>query len=290
MASMKKLKALRLVNDSITAENKALLSNLQHLQHLSIIPAYNADIFSASDSRNTHVRDILQGLAPTIRVLEVISNSCCSDFVPGWNKAATSHSASQVRLDSLKSFTLQKISFDEAFVSSLHAAIVFPALHRLVLGPIYGGRDLFFNSLIRVFANGGDRLQLRILRMSICPNTPAEESYAPFRSESAICRFLSSFDTLSTLELKLEIHLHDAADGGDVPDPGLPDALLQALLKHKGLETLVISPTTYSNHPWLSPSAVAKIIDAMPLLHGFEFVPGEDIVRGTPRLCLQCIS
>jgi hypothetical protein len=130
MTLMRSLKALRLQGNAITEENKKELSSLQHIKQISIHSLGNFVFPRDEATRSPLIRDILQSMAPTLQILEICGSSSVFDFVVEWEHSAnfTSHKTGLLRLESLKSFTLQSISIKRAW--NRLKSLTPPLIHR----------------------------------------------------------------------------------------------------------------------------------------------------------------
>jgi len=277
IASLKNLQALRLHSGRASVENEAMepLATIGNLKHLSV------EI--GSHNHPNVIRSILWNSRSTLRSLDITSSRDLSNFLKAWDKTVSTDvdpAPHTPTLTALKSLALCHVSFDAASFKSLQGALDFMNLRNLTLGRIPAGTDLFFQYLSRSAISAkekGTSIGLRNLSLEM-----REDSYAQTPEGMSLkskCQFLATFDTLTNLEL---------IDYGQyqktvATNPGLPTALLQAILKHKNLKSLkmtyngIISGYTV---PYLSATTVGVIVDNLPELQEFVFAPEErEIVR-----------
>jgi hypothetical protein len=277
IAALKNLQALCLVSARVEFNTEAMtpLAKIKNLKHLSIQSG------SIDDSKI--MQSILLNSTSTLQSLAIETNSYAVAFLKDWEAQVSTNDAlakQKYRLKVLKSFTLCNASFDAPFVSSLQTAIDFMGLRELSLGPLSTGSRLFFQLLTELATTSKDRgtaISLRSLSIDM-----SNETYGGTLDPTqfdAKCRFISAFDTLTTLEIK---------DYNQYPEsittnPGLSNTLLEAILTHKSLTCLKISYAGIMGNrkiPYLSATTVATIIDNLPQLQMFEFAPEEaEIVR-----------
>ncbi|KAF4465876.1 RNI [Fusarium albosuccineum] len=297
IASMKNLKALNLDTHKFEKDSMGPLDKLKNLQHLSV-EDYN---WSSGMGTNNVIRAILLNSRSTLRSFSMQTSSYSTDFLKDWEKlvklisAAASSQAHD--LTSLKSFSLSGPRFDEDdFLKSLTRAVDFIGLRELKLGRLSEGKDSFFNHLTSLTCSTPSKdISLRTLSIDMSDDslmdTP-EQTQAYYASK---CAFISSFGTLSTLELKD----HNQYPEAITVNPGMSDVMLQAILKHENLTTLRISYrgiTSGLKIPYLSAETVAKIVNNLPPLEEFEFAPeekemdkiGEALSRGANLKSVIC--
>lgn len=283
IASLKNLQAIRLRSNNFERGAMKPLAKIRNLKHLSVD---DSGVGSAAIDDNV-IQPILQNSTSTLLSLDVKIHSYATNFLKDWEKKdSTDSTVSSQNHDfvALKSLTLSGISFDAAFIKSLQKAIDFMGLRELRLGSLSLGDHLFFQhlaSLTPSSQNSATSVSLRTLcldmseRDGLYMQRPGEKTVV----FEAKCRFISSFDTLTTLILE---------DYGQyskeiTTNPGLPDILLQAIIKHKNLRTLRIpyrGQYSTCKIPYLSAATIATIIDNLPQLQEIEFAPEEgEIVR-----------
>jgi hypothetical protein len=268
IASLKNLQALKLHSLKSRIENDAMepLTMIKNLKHLSVEVG--------SDNHPHVIQSILSNSTSTLRTLELISGRNMGTFLKGWEKTVSTEFAPTHSLTALKSLVLSRVSFDAASLKPLSRALGFMGLRNLNLGPISGGINLFFqylSSLATAAQEGGKSISLRNLKLEMREDNYSQTPDASFASK---CDFLAAFDTLTSLEL-CDYGQYSATIA---TNPGLPNTLVQAILKHKNLKTLKISYNgigSSSKVPYLSATAVSVIIDNLPELQEFDFAPEE---------------
>lgn len=279
IASLRNLQALSL--SLLTREIDAFtpLEGIKNLKHLRV--ALNCG------SNEIHfVRSILLNSTSTLQSLVVAWAAHTPSFLQNWERMVSTDDAlakEKHSLTVLKSFTLCGVSFDANFISSLQRAIDFMGLRELTLEYLAEGKEAIFEHLtnLAILSQSGARsINLRSLCLEMSNERYGMHRYAQTYLDHKY-RFISSFNTLTSLELK---------DHNQYPDtiatnPGLPNALLQAIIKHKGLKRLKISYYTLLPQrkiPCLSATTIAAIIGNLPRLQEFEFEPEEaEIVRNS---------
>lgn len=278
---MKNLQALRLFSTDFEAGALKPLAKIKNLKHLSM---QDHGYISNLEDKDNVIRSILLKSMSTLQSLVVETNSYASNFLKDWEKVSARGATGGQNHDliALESFGLSGVSFDATFIKSLERAIDFIGLTQLTVGRLSHGQHLFFQHLTSLTSSAQSSaadIHLRTLRLEM-----AEESYGRTPAENLVdfeakCRFISSFDTLTTLILP---------DYNQYPreiatNPGLSNMLLQAILNHKKLRSLKISYSGIISDrkiPYLSAATVATIIDALPELQEFEFAPEEVEIVG----------
>ncbi|KAH7009707.1 hypothetical protein EDB80DRAFT_641816 [Ilyonectria destructans] len=298
IASMKNLQALRLFSTDFEAGALKPMAKIKNLKHLSM---QDHGYMSNLEDEDNIMRSILINSMSTLQSLVVETNSYASNFLKDWEKKISARGATGSQkhdLTALESFGLSRVSFDATFIKSLDRAIDFVGLTQLTVGRLSHGQHLFFQHLTGLTSSAQSSaadISLRTLNLEM-----AEESYVQTPAENLVdfeakCRFISSFDTLTTLILP---------DYNQYPreiatNPGLSNMLLQAILKHKKLRSLKISYSGIISDrkiPYLSAATVATIIDALPELQDFEFAPeeveideiGKALARSTNLTTITC--
>lgn len=263
------------------AEHLKPLAKIKNLKHLDV---EDYGFGGMIGSGNHIVRSILLNSASTLRSLLVNSSSYSTNFLQDWEKMVSgvgSLKGKRYSLTALTSLTLDGMLFDENFIKSLQKAIDFLSLQHLSLGHLSKGRSLFFQHLTSLVSSRDPAagISLRSLRLTISEyryDATPQETKEDMEHQ---CRFLSSFDTLTSLE----IHDYNQYPEEIPANPGLEGIVLRAILKHKKLKTLKISYSGIVSGrkiPYLSAEIVETIIEGLPELEHFEFAPEEsEIVR-----------
>jgi hypothetical protein len=222
----------------------------------------------------------------TLRSLSLESSPYASSFLEDWENVSADNAFAKQKhtLTALKSLSLSGLSFDAASLKSLDEAIDIMGLRELTLGYLSKGANFFqhLTDLATSTQKSARKINLRSLSLDMANGYSLGQSQANFDTQ---CRFISSFDTLTTLELK-DCNLYPT---GFANDPELTNVLVQAILKHKNLRTLKIwyhGIISNLNVPYLSASSVATIVDNLPQLEYFEFAPEETQIIGQfPLFC-----
>lgn len=278
LASLKNLKALRLFLPGGEAEDNNQLTEIKNLKHLQLD---HQGYLSYSANDGNSIQSLLLKSMSTLQSLS-LSDYAFSRFSWVWKRRA-SVGGEDHDFIALKSLSLTGITVDADAIKSLHKAFDLMRLRELTLLYIRDTDSLllpYLTSLITApQGTGGTDISLRRLSLQI-----SDENFrgSPGQSRGgfeAKCRFISSFNALTTLELP---------NYGQYPDtiatnPGLPDMLLQAILKHRTLRTLRLSYNGISSGfkiPYLSASTVGAIIGGLPHLQEFEFAPEEEQMVG----------
>ena len=281
ISSLKKLQAFRLVLRKSEAEATALLAKIKNLKHLSV--DITGQYYPMAPIDHVFIQSILLSSMSTLRSLSIKTTRYATSFAQDWEKKVSASGVlgeQKHSLTALKSFTLSGCTFDANIIISLDRAIDFMGLHELALGHLSVGRHLLYQHLASLAVSSqinAKCIGLRSLCLRIASywyeDTPAQTQIA----FQALCRFISSFDTLTALELRdCNPHSSVTATG-----PGL-NPILQATFKHKNLKRLKIpflGIVSGYGFPFLSAASVAAIIDNLPELQDLEFAPdGGDIV------------
>lgn len=281
LASLKNLKALRLFSSEVEAEDMKPLAKIKNLKHLDL-QDYGG--FRGAIDRNI-MQSMLRNSLSTLQSLVVETAMYAGNFLQGWESKSSGKDGTTPgthNFTALKSLSLSGITIDASAIKSLHKAIDFMQLGDLTLVHLNDTAGLLLQhltSLTTSYQGISAGISLRKLNLKMSDDnfmhTP-EQKKAGFEAK---CRFISSFGTLTTLELP---------DYGQYPDsiatnPGLADMLLQAILKHKNLRNLRIPYTGRTSGmkvPYISATTVGIIIAGLPHLQEFEFAPEEEQMVG----------
>lgn len=275
IASLKNLKALSVSTGRFEEGAMQSLEKVKNLQHLSV------EDYSWGSGTGV-VRSMLLNSRSTLRSLSMKTSSYSTSFLDDWEKMVSASKSNQPdSLVALKSLTISGVRFDEGnFLKSVQKAIDFAGLQELKLGRLSEGRHRLFQYLAGLADSAPDkRIALRALNVDMSHNQRMETPEQEQMGFDAKCAFISSFDTLSTLELRD----YNQYPEEQVANPGLSDTLLQAILKHENLKVLRISYSGIISGckiPYLSAETVATIVNNLPHLEEFMFAPEEsEIVR-----------
>ncbi|KAF5678692.1 hypothetical protein FHETE_1133 [Fusarium heterosporum] len=290
IASKKSLKALRLygTDDWATSTDISSLAEIGGLEHISIT---NRNFGGALvSSKEKVLQSILLNSLTTLKSLEVQTSKYYSNFLADWLDQIKSRNpeATQNAHDftALKSLSLWGIQFMGQFcgnvLPSLTRAIDFVRLRELTLMDLEEGKVTFFKHLEDEFRTAEQgTVQLRKLKVQMKGAEGDRHAAVEYQLEG-IYRFISSFDTLTSLEI-LEYNRYLE---GVEQNPGLSRRLLQVIMNHKSLETLRFSyGGVYRDHkpPYISAATVELITKKLPLLRIFEFAPAEISLKDTAR-------
>lgn len=272
IASLKNLQALRIISHrhELEIETMAPLLEIKNLKHL--------DIEAAASNSGDMVQSMLLNSALTLRSLVIKTNPYVKSFMQNWEQKISAHdelSKQKHTLAALKSFNLSGSLIDADFVQGLQRAIDFIKLRELNVGSLREGRDVLFQhltSLMTSARDSGTSIGLRTLSLNMSAKHFIDQNASDEqirRSDQAQCDFLSSFNTLTTLNVQ---------NYGFYPDsspinPGLLDALARGILNHSNLKSLNISCTGMSSgraFPLVPATTVGAIIDGLPELEHLE--------------------
>lgn len=275
---MESLKALRLDAAELWPVSAEPLMKVKNLKHLCVMgnPVAAARLLT---------RSVLLNSTSTLQSLQVRADPFRYNFLEDWEDLIRDRPEIAERkhsLVALKSLHLASIAFDETFIRSIGIAIDFTQLRELHLDILSRRQDLLWEHLIEVFSSAkraGEPIHLKTLRIEV-PSMGWDRSAADVQRWFGLqCRFLATFDTLTSLEIKDFTYSKQEVAADAKPD--LPEELLQGFLAHKDLVNLNLSYRGYGTDtviPTMSVSTTAAIIDALPHLRNFEFALSRDIV------------
>jgi hypothetical protein len=274
IASIKNLRALRLLEIQEDVECLKPLTGIKNLKHLCLqyFDPGHTDVFHA----------LLLNSTSTLRSLVLDSRSMPSTLFDDWQNAVLEYSPlaqQEHRFTALKSLTLCGLFFDETVIASLQRAIDFKGLHELTLKGMLVGMNLLFDHLVGLTTSAAIGLQ------TLCLDMSSEFPWGIFATarthpnQVASFRFLYAFDTLTTLEIQNYTTRPRPffTDPAAEPDRLLPtDPLFRIICRHKNLTKLRITHTGIlgrQNIPAWSAATVAHLIQSLPRLQHLEFVP-----------------
>ena len=280
LASFAHLKALSLLTDDAEPEDIKPLAQIKNLKHFYL------RYYGYHTLEHIFVQSMLWNSRSTLQSLAIETNAYACQFLRDWEKNGEGISEQGHDFTALKSLTLSGVQIDEYFIKGFQKAIDFTGLRELNLGSLCDTSCLFYPHLTSITTSyQGTKdtpLSLRSLSLRMSEN-PSQHNSATF---AAKCRFISSFDTLTTLDLPN----YGQYPSNTIANPGLTDTLLHAILKHKNLTTLKISYTGRNSGfetPYLSAKTVGAIIDGLPLLREFEFAPDEAQMAAISQVLLR---
>ncbi|KAM0558093.1 hypothetical protein ACHAPJ_005260 [Fusarium lateritium] len=292
LAGLKNLKALNLSCSDLESDAMKPLTKIKDLKHLILeVRGYFSDYSSIN---------LLQGLVfnsrSTLRSLAIHSNSYFSRFLQDWERNAKERGItlnSKHDLTSLKSFSLTGASIESEQKESLGKAIDFVELEELKLGYMSDDLRLLSNHLSEVFSaahNDPTRdIKLRNLSLDVSSHSYSLSNQEKEAILDSRLRFVSSFDTLTSLVLK---------DYNEYPDsvqvnPDLQNSHLQAILKHENLTKLEISYRGRASGykiPVFSPNTVKTLIDNLPKLEEVMFAPEAEKIEEIGKILARAPS
>lgn len=265
---MKNLKALRLFSSVIKSEDITALDTVKNLKHLYMHDHGNSNLGKTTKS-------MLQNSMETLQSLNLETNSYSASTFKIWAIEDTFVRETRV-FTALESLSLSGMMVDPDVIKSFRL-IDFMRLRELAIKrPNDDGCLLFpyLTNLATASQVSSVGISLRSLNVNMADSyhwqaTP-EKDKVVFEAK---CRFVASFNTLTTLELPDHTYKKDVAI-----NPGLPSIMLQAILKHKNLKVLRVryrGISSGSQIPYLSAASVEAIIEGLPKLEEFEFAPDE---------------
>ncbi|CAH0057574.1 unnamed protein product [Clonostachys solani] len=264
LASMEHLQALSIDLSKFDSDARPFLKKIKNLKHLSV-----TDNSFLSLNQHDLIPQIIVNSRATLRSLIVIKPDFGSTPTP--KAPAKGH-----EFPNLKSLSLGRTNFDNDFSKWLQRSINFMSLRELYLQPLGDGKASFFDHLATLAASkASSEIALRTLFVDLSDGHSflgaPESSQLVF---DAKINFLSSFDTLTSLELS-DYNQHKI----DLPNPGIPDTVLNAILKHKGLRTLKMSYVGLVSGckvPCVPAATLTAMLDGLPLLEEIHFAPELD--------------
>ncbi|KAH8674227.1 hypothetical protein BX600DRAFT_227293 [Xylariales sp. PMI_506] len=281
LASLQNLRALRLFSTDFTPADMEPMAQMKNIEHLGV-QDYDSDANSVEKGRI--LKSLLLNSTSTLRSLVIETSMFSENFLYGWQNGplTVSKATSDAKQDftAMELLTITGMTIDAAVVKSLQNAFDFTQLKELSLGHLTDHDCLLFPSLTALFSSAsqdttapattGRRINLRSLNLQM--SYTSEQDKAEF---GAKCRFIASFNTLTTLEIYdyglYAMHI--------TTNPGLCDTLKDAILKHKNLRILKIAYKGILSgvrFPYLSAVNVTSLIEGLPYLREIEFAPDEE--------------
>ncbi|KAM0288674.1 hypothetical protein ACHAPQ_009846 [Fusarium lateritium] len=288
--------------DTINEEIAESIAGLEKLQALSICPNYEEEEFSKAESDSLkkikNLKHLSLGGGDQFGILQTLllnsgstlkSLDMSPDAPQFWErlemafKAGRGGTDRKPRLSALKSFTLSGSWLESTWVSpgsirSLSTVIDFIGLQELTITYLPDQVNLLYDHLAEMLStaySNGTGPQLRKLSMDM---SFRDHLHSADKKQAIIVsqiRFLSSFNTLTSL------HLNDYGKYTDenLDNLGLPDVMMQAILKHNNLERLGICYCGIGSGekiPYLSATTVATLVNNLPKLKMLDIAPEED--------------
>lgn len=294
IASFASLKALSLFIDGSEPEDIEPLAQMKNLKHLHL----EGRGYCSTSTKNNAIQSMLLNSRSTLQSLALAMGPFSHSFLSDWEKNSKASSEKNGEgiseqghgFSALKSLTLASISIDEDFIREFQKAVDFTGLRELDLTNFHDLDNLLYPHLTSVAtAYQGTKdtpLSLRSLSLHMSKDRYQIRSQEENAIFNAKCRFISSFDTLTTLKLRN----YGEYPSNTIANPGLTDPLLQAILKHKNLKTLKISyigQTSGLEIPYLGAKTVGAIVDGLPLLREFGFAPDEAQMESISQALLR---
>ncbi|EGU80182.1 hypothetical protein FOXB_09311 [Fusarium oxysporum f. sp. conglutinans Fo5176] len=265
LASQKNLRALNVSAGNLGESEAKSLAKIKDLRHLAI---HLLGFASPNFRKDNTPLSLILNSRSTLRSLEIETGSFSSVFLDDWPKSKS--------LTSLKSFSLTGATIDEDFLSALANAVDFVALEELKFGYLSHDLKILFEHLSNIFSKARDDQKANIKLRSLEIEMGKETSFAvPEEQEAYVdarIDFISSFDTLTCLEL----HDYGQYRQEITVNPGLKSSLVRAILKHEKLTKLKISyrgVTSGYKITCLEPDTILTLVDNLPELKVFEFIP-----------------
>lgn len=292
IASLENLKALRLFATDFDQDDMKPLARLKSLKHFEL-----EDYGGSGWRRRELVQFILRNSMSTLQSLSVKTSGYGFRFLENWDKNLKASvgkntpgtSDNRHVFTALRSFGLSGMEIDDSIIQELKA-IDFTRLCELTLENLTDASCLFYphlTSLATSYQGTADTpISLRTLRIDMSDHDgmySTQQKNALFESQ---CRFIASTDVLTTLE----IHDYGHYPSSSFTNPGLPELLLGAILKHKGLKVLRILYRGRLNGfeiPYLGAKTVERLVDGLPQLREFGFAPVEEQMLQIGRALLR---
>ncbi|KAF4971492.1 hypothetical protein FSARC_1720 [Fusarium sarcochroum] len=229
------------------------------------------------------LQSILLNSISTLQSLDIRTDKWHCDFLANWQDQIKARNPDALKQPhdfiALKSLTLWGMMFDgrhaERIMPNLTRAFDFLALRELNLSQLDESKTTFFHYLEALFSSA-DKTEICLRSLSLqMKGNESRQAYSHIESQlECVYRFISSFDTLTSLQIDSYNRFH-----GAMRCPGLSTSLEQAILKHKDLERLrfYYEATSNSNSeiPYVSATTVALLTKSLPRLRVFEFPPQE---------------
>ncbi|KAI8651294.1 hypothetical protein NCS55_01373300 [Fusarium keratoplasticum] len=297
IASMQNLKALSMFLCHQSLLSMYPLRDIANLQHLKVVDHTLGEALAHEDV----VLSILFNSASTIRSLFLETSSLqLGNFLLGWEEMVSKADwidQESVYLSALKSLSLIGLRFNQSLIDSMANIIDFMKLDDLTIGIVATGALRLFPFLRRLAAKPGTAKNLRKLSL-VMSSERALHHLGDFGADMEFkvkIRFIASFDSLTSLELKEQNPYPVTIDDGTL----LVDALWRAIISHGNLESLSINCTEdvgTNAIPRLSAATVTTLINNLPKLRNFEFAPaeaeieeiGQALSRGKALVSILC--
>ncbi|VUC25624.1 unnamed protein product [Clonostachys rosea] len=285
IAVLENLKALSLTTEKVkNREDISALREVKNLQHFKL-----QSWLTVSREFDEIIQTILLNSRSTLRSLVIKNlshktNGLRFGFLDDWRAELGSGSQTPhfPALRSLQLIGLEK--HDEGLARVFEKAVDFMSLRTLHLERIRDGRTAVYRYLGDLAARTPkEDIKLRSFKMD---NYSSNATSVERRDDmETICRFLSSFDSLTNLHvLDYNDYLAEGEDAEALNvERVLPDPLHRAILNHKNLTKLALYCEEFDYRipkPYLSLEVIASLVDGLPMLEEFEFTARpSDMVR-----------
>ncbi|KAH7180015.1 uncharacterized protein B0J16DRAFT_348052 [Fusarium flagelliforme] len=267
LAAKNDLRALHLKVSSERTSDALPLATIKGLRHLHLETSLP---YTTEGSPLT----LIWNSRSTLRSL-VLDKSCFQNFYKNkMDKKEEPNGSSKPQYDftTLKSLSLKRVSMDPDEVDAITRAIDFTALESINLYHKNVRISLLYQRLASIFSST-ESANIKLRRLSLNVGYQAfsnvDDLTAKPEHEDPGMKLISSFDTLTSLTV-CDAGVHSP----EIPNPGLKDALVQAILKHKNLSTLQFTDTMSIRGwkaPYLKAQTVALFIDNLPKLRHLRF-------------------
>jgi hypothetical protein len=269
LVSMKNLKAVQLSGGMFDTDNLAPLGGLKNMRHLDL----NLSGEWGGSVNSDVMQLVLRNSRSTLEGLVLYQGTPLRDFSPDQPADNKSY-----YLSALKSLTICGVEINAEMITALRKAINWISLRELTLQYTEDENCLFLpflTSLTTSALTTNTPIHLRSLKLLM--SCHRHWAYTDLQQASDFrdkCAFVSSFHTLTTLDLP---------DYGQYPaaqheNPGLVPLLLNGILGHAHLRTLKISYAGVGSQnkiPFLNAPTIDTIVSGLPELRDFEFAPEE---------------
>ncbi|KAM0492584.1 hypothetical protein ACHAP8_009761 [Fusarium lateritium] len=234
IVALKTLKALHIRGPSISTRS---LSQLRDLKHLSISNMrFGLRSFPRENSLKTMILNsssTLESLAIRYTRWPLSFDNVGEDGVLEANTDSMNESPIFPALKSLMLTGPSSVGDSETCLSNILRSVNFLQLRKLKMMRLEEGKMTFFKSLENSF-NKADVGTIRLRHLVLDMHADQPNALASEVHMEGICRFIASFDTLTSLE----IHNHNTLEDRSVNNSGISSRLQQVIIMHKGLESL----------------------------------------------------
>lgn len=265
--------AFRADLEALNADLAQYLNDIRNLRHLAFGRTHYHE-FRQSQT----VRDLVSRSTSTLQTLQFSGSGFT--MVDGKPLFTPAKNNSEANLGSLDSLHISSTSVNPEGAKAMLEVVDFTKLSEMELHHVGGAVSNLFRPLEEAFnkasaSRSGIKLQKLAMNADFAHRHPEEhhgESEAVV--ENARFGFLSSFSELKWLEIS-NYGMHPQPDRE--PTIGMPDLVINAILKHSGLKTLKFTNWTGTANPitYLSTANLDSLITGLPELEHFHFYPYE---------------